>query len=185
MVLVLGTIWAMRRSPEPVEAAPRTPLAKLVRTDQAVWRALEPQPRPGDGFHDEPMKLVRGRAELELAAGTRIVLEAPAEFTFTGPNSIDLHRGKLAATVPPQATGFTITTMTARIVDRGTQVGVFASKGGNFQIATIEGKVEVIPHDGTPPMLLEAGQSAMLTNTGLARTEYNPSIYTFTLEGAE
>lgn len=183
-VIALGFAWAALRNSAAQVVTPTESIAHatLLRMDHAVFRGMERVPKTGDTFGNDTMMLVRGRAELQMQSGTRIVLEAPAEFSLTSDNSIRINRGKFAATVPPEATGFTISTFTADIVDLGTQVGGFFNKGGNMQITTTEGKVEIIPRDGSPRMLLEAGESAMLTNTGLEKVAYNPAIFTFTLE---
>jgi hypothetical protein len=72
----------------------------------------------------------------------KLVIEGPADWTIDGDNNATLKRGKLVATVPKQAVGFTVVTPTARLVDLGTEFGVRVSDGGSTELLVLRGAVD-------------------------------------------
>jgi hypothetical protein len=102
--------------------------------------------RRGNSIHPgEPLRIESGTIELELNAGTKLVVEGPADCSVDGDNRVSLRSGKLLARVPEQAIGFTVDTPTARIVDLGTEFGVRVSSEGTSEIAVKTGKIDVVP----------------------------------------
>lgn len=90
---------------------------------------------------DAPYRLEVGVIELHTARGARVVIEAPAEFRFLGPQKLDLIRGRLAADVPDTAKGFTVVTPDGDAVDLGTRFGVDVPEVGTSEIHVFEGEV--------------------------------------------
>ena len=93
----------------------------------------------------EPLNIDSGTIELELKRGAKLTIEGPAKWTIDGDNSATLHSGKLLATVPRAAAGFTVETATARIVDLGTEFSVEADASGASEVQVFKGKVELHP----------------------------------------
>jgi hypothetical protein len=91
----------------------------------------------------EPLKIESGTVELELNAGTRLVVEGPAEWSVDGRNNVSIRTGRLIAHVPEKAIGFTLETPTATIVDLGTEFGVDVDATGRTDVQVITGKVAV------------------------------------------
>jgi hypothetical protein len=91
----------------------------------------------------EPLKIESGTMELELKAGTKLVVEGPADWSVDGKNSVSLRAGKLFARVPQQAIGFTVETPTAKLVDLGTEFGVSVDKVGQTDVHVSKGKVQL------------------------------------------
>ncbi len=73
-------------------------------------------------------RLEAGFVRVRLNDGAEVLIQGPAHFQLQTNNSIGLDTGKLVAEVPPSATGFTINTPDARIVDIGTEFGVTAER---------------------------------------------------------
>lgn len=168
--------------PPPLES-PRPVVAKLAAQHDARWQATTGTTAPGlgDGLHPgQRLTLTEGLAEIMTARGTRLLLEAPCEVEFTEDNNaLQLVSGQLFASVPPQATGFTVQTPTARIIDIGTEFGVEADEEGTTRLQVYDGEVRAAPigADG------EVGEYASLTtnqavsiqlHTGLQADVFDP-----------
>ncbi|HSI35785.1 MAG: FecR domain-containing protein [Phycisphaerae bacterium] len=87
------------------------------------------------------LELVEGFAELTLTNGVRIVLEAPVKLDVPLKGDPTLLAGRLVATVPEGAQGFTVSTPTARVVDLGTEFGVGVAEGGGTEVQVFRGLV--------------------------------------------
>ncbi|HPC65520.1 MAG TPA: FecR domain-containing protein [Anaerohalosphaeraceae bacterium] len=84
--------------------------------------------------------LKEGLAELLFDNAARLTIEAPAEFRILGDDRLRLEYGRLYASVPPGAVGFTVNTPSARIIDLGTEFGVQSDFDGNTQLHVLKGK---------------------------------------------
>ncbi len=82
-----------------------------------------------------------GRNHLRFRA--RVVLEGPAEFRLESSMRGYLSYGRVVATVPPAAHGFTIAADAVTVVDLGTEFGVDVDLTGIAAVHVFEGKVEV------------------------------------------
>lgn len=96
--------------------------------------------RAGEG----PLRLAEGLATLQFDNNTQVVIEAPAEFQILTEETIRLRYGKLCATVPQEAIGFTVNTQTARVIDLGTVFGVQADISGDTSLHVLQGKTTLI-----------------------------------------
>ena len=84
--------------------------------------------------------LESGVAEINYDTNARVVIEAPAKFSISSYNKISLVYGKLYAVIPPEATGFSVNTNNARIVDIGTEFGVKVDGMGDTYLHVLKGK---------------------------------------------
>jgi hypothetical protein len=91
----------------------------------------------------ESLKIDSGTIELELHAGTTLVVEGPAEWSIDGNNQAMLRQGKLVARVPHEAIGFMLETPTARVVDLGTEFFATAAANGASTVHVVQGEVAV------------------------------------------
>lgn len=115
----------------------------------------------GDGF-----LLQEGMAKLMFDNGVKAVVEAPAEFRLLSENQVELRSGRFYSTVPPEATGFTVITPSARIIDLGTEFGVEADYGGDTSLHVIKGKTTLVADRASSPVRLdvEAGSARKVTS---------------------
>jgi len=114
-------------------------------------------------------ELIEGFAEIELAGGTRVILEGPVAFELQGPNAIELAYGRLVAEVPPVARGFRVSTADAQIVDYGTEFGVEATRDGTTRTHVFEGEVSMVRAGAisdTSTERLEAGEGQAIDRSG-------------------
>ncbi len=103
------------------------------------------------------MFLDRGLVEIEFDGGARAVLEAPAEFKILAEDRLGLTYGKVYATVPEKAIGFSVYTPIAKIIDMGTEFGVEADWGGDTQLHVLEGRTALLVGRDDHTVNLEVG----------------------------
>ena len=122
-------------------SVPVNPPAHLVYSVSASWnggQSLE------TGFLSKgQLTLDSGLAMIEMSSGATVMLEGPAEFEIVSGMKTHLRRGTLAARVPKQAHGFSITTDAMNVKDLGTAFGVSVGASGMTDVAVFEGKVAV------------------------------------------
>lgn len=156
-------------------AAPQ--VATITGETECTWATPAeefPGGQPGDNLPaQKPLSLQSGCVEMTLANGIRLAIEGPARFELQSPERLTLNAGKLLAQVPPKATGFTVVTPHAEIVDLGTEFTVEVAQGGLARVAVIRGKVNVqaggLQQVGvavTAPTLLTAGNSIEIASVG-------------------
>lgn len=87
--------------------------------------------------------LTSGYAELTSPNGLVVIIQGPATFTVEKAGVLSLASGKLTANVPTPARGFTVNTPGARIVDLGTEFGVFVDGSGQTDVQTFRGTVSL------------------------------------------
>ena len=87
-----------------------------------------------------------GLAEITHASGTRLLIEGPAFYQATGPNSGRLGFGKLVAEVPPGAEGYTVEWSDGKVVDLGTEFAIDVPRSeGPAEVGVFRGEVRVLP----------------------------------------
>lgn len=154
-------------------------VAVLSDAEGVEWsKDIEPKTSNAPIHEGEPLRIDSGILQLELNQGATLVVEGPAEWTIDGDNTATLNRGKLMASVPRQAIGFTLKTPSARIVDLGTEFGVEVGDGGAAEVHVVQGKVDVQPASGSSqagPGTLQAGQSVRITDAG-AKVESSSAV---------
>ncbi len=90
------------------------------------------------------LSLRAGYAELHFDNNTRVTIEGPAEFEILTNNQIQLHYGRLYASVPEEAYGFTVSTEDSKIIDLGTEFGVQESATGQTEVHVIKGSTNLV-----------------------------------------
>jgi hypothetical protein len=150
--LRLEALRAQANGGENNESSSLSPVATITNTRDAEWSA----PAGNSAFErqkskidqGESLRLASGVVELKLRQGVKLAIEGPAEWTIDGNNNATLKRGKLVATVPRQAIGFTLETPTAKIVDLGTEFGVHVAAAGETSLQVLKGEVEFARNNG-------------------------------------
>lgn len=121
------------------------------------------------------LDLRRGLAQICFSSGACVILEGPAVFRVDSASRAFLDSGKLAASVPPEAVGFTVGTPSVTVVDRGTRLGIVADEHIGSEVHVFEGRVELQPVDasrpGPLPMTVAAGQAVRVQLGTGARPE--------------
>ncbi|MCR9198563.1 MAG: FecR family protein [Planctomycetaceae bacterium] len=131
-----------RRRDKETDVAPRQDamFATLTRAQSPVW---EREDTVGTRLGDEAIRLFAGEIELTFDDGAVVTLEGPVEFQPRSSGQLLLRRGRLSATVPQPAIGFTVKTPTAEVVDLGTEFDVTVKETGASDVIVRKGEVEV------------------------------------------
>jgi hypothetical protein len=165
------------------------PVAVVCNATDVQWSTnTSSKPATSSILLGEPLKIESGSMELQLNAGTKLVVEGPADWSVDGNNRVSLRAGKLMAHVPEQAIGFTVQTLSATIVDLGTEFGVEVDSTGETSVQVLEGTVEFSsshkPARDTKTessvRRLQAGEAAKTVAAGqaIAATEFLPQKFT-------
>lgn len=157
-------------------------VAVLLQAPGAEWEEAGLTFRPGAALPPGLLRLKSGFAHLEFYSGATVILEGPAELDLISRMEAVCTAGKLRATVPPHAQGFTIRSPKLHLVDRGPEFGLQVGAGGRTEVHVFQGKVELHdPETGerTPPHTeLTTGQSVRLDSPGeVQRIQLDPAAF--------
>jgi hypothetical protein len=147
-------------------------VAVLLRAPGAVWQGSDRSMRPGTVLSPGRLRLESGVAHIEFYSGATVILEGPADFELISASEAFCARGKLRATVPPQAAGFTIRSPRLDLVDRGTEFGLLVDGRDRTEIHVFQGKVEwsgTVAVPAAAPRELTTGRGIRLEGAAKAR----------------
>ena len=117
-------------------------VAVLTKTVGVEWSdEAEIKPELGNTLEPCRLKLESGLVQIEFLQGSTVVLEGPVEFEIINPNGGELFSGKLRASVPQVATGFSIEVPNGKIIDLGTEFGLHVHEGGSTEVFVYKGRV--------------------------------------------
>lgn len=117
-------------------------VAVLTKAVGVEWSdEAEIKPELGNTLEPCKLKLKSGLAQIEFLQGSTVVLEGPVEFEVINPNGGELLFGKLRASVPQVATGFSIEVPNGKIIDLGTEFGLHVHEGGSTEVFVYKGRV--------------------------------------------
>jgi hypothetical protein len=165
---------------QPPEASDDT-VAVLLQAPEAVWDDADPAPRVGEPLPPGWLRLKSGFAHLEFYSGAMVVLEGPAEFQIVSRMEAFCTRGKLRATVPEQAHGFTIRSPALDLVDRGTEFGLRVGTGDPTEVHVFQGKVDLFEpgpdHPAAAKQQLTTGHGLRLDGAGSQAIAADPTTF--------
>ncbi|MHA3775171.1 LamG-like jellyroll fold domain-containing protein [Verrucomicrobiota bacterium sgz303538] len=140
-VLAIGFFaWMQWKPGNRVNSEKGGMLARLSHTSSAVW-ADDASHNDGETLRGGTLKLKSGALQIDFSQGARVVLEGPAELELLSANSGALHHGKLIATVPESAHGFSVRTPSFSIADYGTQFGCIVPPAATPEVHVFQGAV--------------------------------------------
>jgi len=140
-VLVLGVVAALVwRHVAPQQPRRPKPFATLTRATDSVWDGPT-QPQPGERLIASALSLREGTAEIRLASGVDLLVEAPANLELVDVGNSVLRTGRLVVRVPATAKGYAVDTPKARVVDLGTEFGVDVQADGETVVQVFAGAV--------------------------------------------
>ncbi len=88
--------------------------------------------------------LGEGMAEFQFDSGAKMVVESPASFRFITGDQVQLNYGRIFVDTEQAPGDFTVQTPQSRIIDLGTQFGVYAGMQGETELHVMEGKTLLI-----------------------------------------
>lgn len=95
-----------------------------------------------------PMTLENGTVKFRFNNDACVIVEAPAKFEILSVNEVKLYEGRLFARIPPEASGFTVSSLTSKIIDIGTNFGVQVDFGGATSVHVMKGSVNLVAGQG-------------------------------------
>jgi hypothetical protein len=117
--------------------------ATVMEEYQSGTQGLESRFQAGQDIDDKPLKLDKGLLKIQMTNGAEVVLEAPTEVRLESDDQLFLIQGKLTASVPKQAIGFTVRTPSASIIDYGTEFGVTVDRFATTEAHVLKGNVKI------------------------------------------
>jgi hypothetical protein len=142
----------------------------LLKAPGAVWEDTASPPRAGAPLAPGWFRLKSGVADIEFYSGARVILQGPARLKLVSRMEAYCAEGKLRATVPSHAQGFTIRSPKLDLVDRGTEFGMQVGDGERTEVHVFQGKVELFAPGADPKTArhldLEKEQAVRLDQPG-------------------
>jgi len=99
------------------------------------------RPELGSTLEPSRLQIQKGLVQIEFLQGSTVILEGPVDFKILNSNEGVLSEGKLRATVPQVARGFTVNLPKGRLIDLGTEFGLNVHPGGSTEIFVFKGNV--------------------------------------------
>jgi hypothetical protein len=125
-----------------VAVAPPPAAATLSRAADCVWTTGANDVALGENIlPGQLLQLESGLIQVTFESGAEIVLRGPSRFRVDGPMRGQLFSGSVTATVPRQASGFTISSPQAEVIDLGTEFGFSVADSGDSQVHVFKGEV--------------------------------------------
>lgn len=176
-LLVAVGWWAIAlRNAKVAESEDGAVVAQLGSVFEADWATGEgSMPENAAIRAGEKLELRSGLAEIVFRSGARVLLQGPATLDVEDPMAGFLHSGRLSASVPPEAIGFTLRTPDATVTDLGTEFGLIAQEGGVCEIHTFVGQVRVTSQAGDDRAIergLVAGQALRVSPVAGGATRF-------------
>src|SRR5262249_54978204 len=145
-------------------------VAVLLQAPGAEWEGTGPAMRAGTPLPPGRLRLKSGLAHFEFYSGATVILEGPADLELISSKAAYCARGKLRATVPPEAQGCKVRTPQLDLVDRGTEFGLQVGAGDRTEVHVFQGKVELYDAGSDPQAAahqeLTTGQGVRLDGPG-------------------
>ncbi|MBN2514384.1 MAG: NPCBM/NEW2 domain-containing protein [Sedimentisphaerales bacterium] len=147
------------------------PAAVIIDTLNAKWMHSTASPAKGDVLFgkNESVNLLSGIVKMEFAYGARVILEGPATFKTVSPDKMVLESGRMYASVPVKATGFTVMTPSSSVIDLGTEFGVEVDFAGSTNVHMFYGKTSLLAGalgNVQASRILETGQAKRVNPSG-------------------
>lgn len=124
------------------------PIAQVSAVRNCRWVGDSARRELGVGdvvYANQRLHLYDGQAELQFTSGAKLTLDGPVEVIPATPFNCRLQAGKVDALVPRSAVGFTVSTPSVQVVDRGTEFSVVVDDAGDTVVDVSQGLVEVTP----------------------------------------
>jgi hypothetical protein len=123
--------------------------ATLRRAVGLTWPDDATRHLEGDVLPNGLLAFNSGLAEIDFFCGATLIVEGPAQLEIESDWAVRVKHGRLRASVPPAARGFSVKAADSEIIDLGTEFAVEVDSG-NARVEVIDGEVELRggAHDG-------------------------------------
>ncbi|QDU56680.1 FecR family protein [Aeoliella mucimassa] len=121
--------------------------------ENCVWtKGQTPLERGADLAAGSRLSVEQGNLSIVFGSGARVTLAGPCDLILKDSRSCLLRLGNLAASIPPSAIGFSVTTPSSVTIDLGTEFGVSVDERGSSEVHVFDGEVAThsIDRNGVP-----------------------------------
>jgi hypothetical protein len=140
-----------------------TDVATLADSIDAQWSSDTPIKDGGRLVASTPLHLLGGIAKIITDKNVELLLEGPMEFSFDSVSELRMKYGRLTAKVSSQGVGFSVNTPNTKIIDLGTEFGVFSDLDETTELHVFAGKTNLITLQNNSMV------SSQMVHEGLAR----------------
>lgn len=130
-----------KANPDPHEAR-MAGHATLRRAFDVNWKDDTGSWREGDILPAGILSFQSGVAEIDFFCGATLIVEGPARLDIQSDWAVTALEGRIRASVPPAARGFTVKAAESEIVDLGTEFAVEVT-ADNAHVTVLDGEVEL------------------------------------------
>ena len=122
-------------------------VATISDTEDCQWEDASKQLTYGQQLSlGTELNLKSGLLQLSFETGAVVIIEGPSRLAVKE-NAIDLTLGRLSATVPRVASGFSVETPNSEVVDIGTEFGINVDQASGTEVHVFRGEVMSRPMD--------------------------------------
>lgn len=132
-------------------------VAVLSHAVAAEWGEQDRMLREGDALPKGRFDLTSGLAQIEFFGGATVILEGPASLELISPKRARFLHGRLRASVPEPAQGFTIEAPDFDAVDLGTEFAMSLDADGRGELHVVDGEVALHQKSGSLLQKLTTG----------------------------
>ncbi len=151
-------------------------VAILVGSTDAQWKGASLA--LSDKINVDEYELLSGLIEIKFDQGANVIFEGPAKFKIESANGAYLEQGRLVASVPPRAQGFTVNTPSAKMVDLGTEFGVYIDDIQTSHLVVFKGSVTIQPHASNEIHTVTSGEMKLVgLNSTIVEKDLGSHLY--------
>ncbi len=167
LLLCLGVLWFDRAVQHAAQQRDHFIVARLTEQVGAQWDPVLGPFNVNDLIWNGDYRLDKGQVELKTIKGARVLIEGPAVFSLVTDDNMIMRQGKLYASVPQRAIGFTVNTPNAKVIDLGTEFGIEINNiNDDMQLHVIQGKTTLIAGSNESRTSLPVSQDSAMKVTG-------------------
>ena len=173
LLATAAAIYFVAIASGPVEPGPTVVVGVVTEGRDVVWRTDPIE--DGGAAHAGRLAIDRGMVRITLSSGVDLTVLGPADVTLDSSMGAQLMSGRVYATVPPRAIGYTVNAPGVGVVDLGTRFGVDA-QDDTTEVLVFDGAVNL--HAGGSVTMYGAGRAAAVV-AGRITGERSPNIDRF------
>ncbi|EMB15321.1 LamG-like jellyroll fold domain-containing protein [Rhodopirellula europaea] len=128
---------------EPASVAPESQIAGHATLRRAVdlkWTDASMPAKVGDVLPNGRFQFESGVAEIDFFCGATLIVEGPANLDIESDWTVRVNQGRLRATVPPAARGFSVKTAESEVIDLGTEFTMDVS-ADTARVEVVDGEI--------------------------------------------
>lgn len=128
-------------SPASQERSPAVSVATLTESDEVEWVETGGKITAGQELRPGTLRLKQGSASIAFNGGAKVVVSGPTTLGMETEKSGSLFSGRLWARLDRPNADFALQTRGLRVVDLGTEFGVYVNGNGETEVHCFDGEV--------------------------------------------